>query len=113
MEERLIGIKNFEISLIIESNDLKSLEEVKLQFLGRRGKLTLAIKDITKLPIEKRPEIGMLANEVKNTIEETIFNKEKELSSQKFETRKEKINKTDPGTVPEIGHLHPMTQMLW
>src|SRR5258708_869631 len=113
MEERLIGIKNYVIYMIIESKDIKSQEEVKLQFLGRRGKLTLEIKDNTKLPIEKRPEIGMLANEVKNTIEETIFNKEKELSSQKFETRKEKIDKTAPGTVPEIGHLHPMTQMLW
>src|SRR5258708_13342818 len=113
MEESLIGIKNSAISLIIDSNDLKSLEEVKLQFLGRRGKVTSEIKENQKIQNEKRPEIGMLANEVKNTIEETIFNKEKELSSQKFETRKEKIDKTAPGTVPEIGHLHPMTQMLW
>src|SRR5260221_332792 len=72
MEEELIGIKNSAISLILESPDLKNLEEVKLQFLGRSGKLTLAIKGIAKLPEDRRPEIGALANEVKQTLENAI-----------------------------------------
>lgn len=113
MEEILIGIKNSAISLILDSSDLKSLEEIKLQFLGRRGKLTLALKDITKIPIEKRPQIGTLANEVKQTIEQTIFQKQRELESLKYSARKTKIDKSAPGIPPEIGHLHPMTQVLW
>ena len=44
MEEDLIGIKNSAISLILEAKDLKELEELQLQFLGRSGKLTLALK---------------------------------------------------------------------
>lgn len=113
MEESLIGIKNSAISLVLDSPDLKALEEIKLQFLGRSGKLTLAIKDIAKIPIEKRPEVGALANEVKNTLEEAILQKQKELDSQKFKTRQGKIDKSAPGIPPEIGHLHPMTQVLW
>ncbi len=62
MEETLIGIKNAALSIIWEAKDLKELEEIKLQFLGRSGKLTAAIKEIAKLPLEKRPEIGRLAN---------------------------------------------------
>ncbi len=112
MEETLIGIKNSAISLILDSSELKELEEIKLQFLGRRGKLTLALKDITKLPQEKRPQIGTLANEVKQTIEQTIFQKQRELESQKYNSKKEEVDKSTPGVPPEIGHLHPTTQVL-
>ena len=69
MEESLIQIKNAAVSLILEAEDLKTLDEIKLQFLGRSGKLSLAIKDIGKLPKEQRPEIGQLANEVKKVNE--------------------------------------------
>ena len=112
MEEELIGIKNAAISLVLDAIDLKSLEEVKLQFLGRSGKLTLATKDIPKLPKEKRPEIGRLANEVKATIEETIDAQSSKLKAQNSKQRKEQIDTTAPGIKPNIGHLHPMTQVI-
>lgn len=113
MEEELIGIKNAAVSLILEAKDLKELEEIKLQFLGRSGKLTLALKEITKIPETKRPEIGKLANEVKQTIEETLESQKEKVKNQKLETSKKQIDKTAPGIKPKIGHLHPMTQVLY
>ncbi len=113
MEETLIGIKNAAMSLILETTDPKSLEELKLQFLGRSGKLTLAIKDIPKLPKEQRPEVGRLANEVKQTIETTIERRSLELKSQISHLKKEKIDTSAPGIIPHIGHIHPMTQVLY
>jgi len=112
MEEDLIQIKNSAVSLILEAKNQKELEEIKLQFLGRSGKLTLAIKDLTKLPKEKRPEIGKLANEVKKTIENTIENQFSVIGQ--IETKKliEKIDTTIPGIKPPIGHLHPLTLVL-
>lgn len=112
MEEELIGIKNSAIFLILDCQDLKSLEETKLQFLGKSGKLTLAIKNISKLPTEKRPEIGVLANEVKNTIEQAIVDKEQELKNIRIKTRKEKIDVANPGIKPPLGHLHLITQAI-
>jgi len=112
MEEELIQIKNAALSLILEAADKKSLEEIKLQFLGRSGKLTLAIKNIAKLPIEKRPEVGRLANEVKKAIEDTIANQELRIKNQESGIKKQKIDVTAPGIKPSIGHLHPMTQVL-
>ena len=106
-------IKNSAVSMIIDAEDQKELEEIKLQFLGRSGKLTLALKEITKVPIEKRPEIGQLANEVKNIIEETLENKLSIVKNQASKVRKEKIDITAPGIQPPIGHLHPMTQVLY
>lgn len=113
MEETLIGIKNAAVSLILDAEDLKELEEIKLQFLGRSGKLTLAIKEITKIPESKRPEIGKLANEVKQTIEETLESQKSRVKSQKLEESKKQVDTTAPGIKPKIGHLHPMTQVLY
>ncbi len=113
MEEELIQIKNAAVSLILEAKNQEELEEIKLQFLGRSGKLTLAIKEIPKLPIEKRPEIGKLANEVKNTIEETLENQKSKIKNQKLEAAKIEIDRTEPGIEPEIGHIHPMSQVIY
>lgn len=58
MEDELLGIKNTAISLILDSKDQKELEEVMLQFLGRSGRLTLSLKELPKLPIEKKSRSG-------------------------------------------------------
>lgn len=113
MEEELINIKNSAVSFIIDAIDLKELEEIKLQFLGKSGKLTLAIKDIARLSKQKRPEIGKLANEVKNVLEDAIKQKELELKHQVIEARKKEIiDITMPGLKPPLGHLHLISQAI-
>jgi phenylalanyl-tRNA synthetase alpha chain len=112
MEEEIIGIKNAALSFILEAEDLKNLEETKLQFLGKSGKLTLAIKEITKLPVEKRPAFGALANEVKNTIENAISSQQDVLTKKKKSNLLDKIDVTNPGIKPTLGHLHLVTQAI-
>lgn len=112
MEEELIGIKNAALSFILEAEDLDSLEETKLQFLGRSGKLTLVIRELTKVPIEKRAAIGILANEVKKTIEEAI-ERQKTILTQKEKTKLiQKIDVTNPSIKPPLGHLHLITEAI-
>lgn len=113
MEEELIGIKNSAVSLILDAKDPAEIEEIKIQFLGRNGRLTLLIKKIPKLSIAKRPDIGRLANEVKETIEETLENQDSILRLQKTQKTKEKIDITLPGIKPEIGYLHPLSQVMY
>ncbi len=112
MEDELIDIKNTAISFILEAEDLDNLEETKLQFLGRSGKLTLAIKGITKVPAEKRKEFGVLANEVKQTIEDAIKDKTESLKHKTKTALREKIDVTNPGIKPRLGHLHLVTQAI-
>lgn len=112
MEEELIGIKNAALSFIMEATDLENLEETKLQFLGRSGKLTLIIKDITKVPPAKRKEIGILANEVKNTIEEALDRQKEILLEKKRSNLLQKIDVTNPGIKPQLGHLHLVTYAI-
>jgi len=112
MEEEIIGIKNAALSFILEAEDLKSLEETKIQFLGKGGKLTIAIKEITKLPVEKRPAFGVLANEVKQTIEDTITSQQEVLTKKKKSNLLDKIDVTNPGIKPALGHLNLVTQAI-
>ncbi|EKD85749.1 MAG: Phenylalanyl-tRNA synthetase alpha chain (Phenylalanine-tRNA ligase alpha chain) [uncultured bacterium] len=112
MENELINIKNNAVSLILDSNDPKDLEEIKLQFLGRSGKLTLAMKELPKIDPDKRKEVGILANEVKETIENTLKDKEQQLKHVNIKTKIEKIDVTNPGIRPPLGHLHLITQAI-
>ncbi len=110
MEHELLTIKNNAISLILDAKEKKELEEIKLQFLGRSGELTRVLKGLTKLSAEEKPKVGKVANEVKNIIENAIKQKESELGNKKV--KKLDIDVTEPGIKPEIGHLHPMTQVV-
>lgn len=112
MEEELIRIKNNALSLILDTDDPEELENTKLQFLGRNGVLTLVIKQIPKMDPEKRREFGILANDVKQTIENAL--KEKAHETKKNITKKkiEKIDVTNPGIKPSLGHLHLITQAI-
>lgn len=107
-----MNIKNNAVSLILEAKSIDELEEIKLQFLGRSGALTVAMKEIAILPQERRPEIGVLANEVKQILEETIKTTGDSLKKQKASQKLQKIDITEPGIKPNIGHMHPMTQVL-
>jgi len=111
MDQELMTIKNNAVSLILDAGDEKELEEIKLQFLGKSGTLTLAMKEMAKLPAEKRPEIGQLANEVKQIIEEAITNVGAGFHTQKIE-KIQKIDVTEPGIKPSLGHLHLVTQAI-
>ena len=105
-------IKNSAVSMIIEAENQKELEEIKLQFLGRSGRLTLTLKGITKIPAERRATVGQLANDVKDVIEDALEEKNVALKSQFSNQKKQSIDITNPGIKPDIGHLHPMTQVL-
>lgn len=112
MEEQLMNLKNEALSLILDAKETKSLEEIKLQFLGKSGKLTIALKDITKIPKEQRVAIGMLINEVKTSVEDAINSQERLLKREKLQTKKASLDITNPGTAPKIGHIHLVTQAI-
>jgi phenylalanyl-tRNA synthetase alpha chain len=111
MKDELTGIKQNALSMILEANSRKELEEIKLQFVGRSGSLTVALKGLAKLSKEERPEMGVFANEIKKIIEDAIDEAEKKFEKVKLEKVAE-IDVTDPGVRPPLGHLHLVTQAI-
>jgi phenylalanyl-tRNA synthetase alpha chain len=111
MENELLNLKNNALSLILDANSTAELEELRIQFLGRNGELTVAMKEIAKLPAEKKPEAGKVANNVKQIIEETLKEKTQELGQKKL-SNKASFDVTEPGIKPPLGHLHLVTQAI-
>ena len=111
MKETLHGLKNNALSLILETKTPQELEELRIQFLGRNGSLNSTMKEMAKLPVEEKREIGKVANEVKTIIEEAITNRRVSLT-QTIAKSYPTLDVTEPGVKPELGHLHLVTQAI-
>lgn len=94
-----------------EAQDEKALQEVKIKYLGRKGKVTASLRQIGQLPKDLRAQIGKKGNEVKEHIEGAISQRSKIFSERTVvET---KIDITLPGRRPyHYGTFHPITQCL-
>lgn len=113
VEEELIKVKNDAVGLLIEAGSLEDAENLKEDFLGKAGRLTTLIKELSKLPEDRRPEVGRLANEVKATLEDIVQTKLDSFSKKKISNEKqEHIDITLPGNQPPLGHLHLITQAI-
>lgn len=116
MEEQLIQIKNDAMSLLMEA-DKDDIEQIYIDFLGKKGRLTLVMKELPQLPVEKRSEVGKLANEIKNILEEQIEDRRLSLKNESKTTRASDSHKTSfdvtlPGNKPPVGSLHLVTQAI-
>lgn len=113
MEQELIKLQHDASSLIIAAEDEKELNEIKLDFLGKSGRLTILLKDIKKVPEDRRPEVGRLANEILSSVEELVNRRIAEFTGKKHEKIKDAfLDVTLPGIKPPLGHLHLITQAI-
>ena len=90
-------------------NDKSALEEIRVKYLGRKGKVSAAFQLLSEVPIEQKPEFGQRLNQLKKVIE-TAYDK----LNQKFDFEDEKISSIDltlSGRKPFIGKKHPLVQM--
>ncbi len=108
MKEEVINCKNQALAQIMGAKDGGELEQIRIAYLGRSGKLTALIKDIKNVPAEERGQVGILINQAKNTITEEIVNKK---NSFKIAPR-EWFDPTIPGIKQKIGHLHPTSIVI-
>lgn len=101
---------------IRKASRLEKLEEIRLKYLGRKGKLTEILRSLKNLPKDERVSIGKAANELKIEILKEIEAKTKELKTGDLGKIKEKewIDVTLPdlkGIGQQIGHLHPISKI--
>lgn len=116
MEENLLRLKNEALAIILQTDNLKDLETLRRRYLGRKGSLTLLLKEIPSLSVSKRKEIGRLANNVKRAVEEALETAKRRVSAKKGKedlAEEEWLDVTAPSKRPEIGHINPVTQIIW
>lgn len=108
MREEIISTKNEAIAQIMEAKSASELEELRISYLGRSGKLTLLTKKLKEIPLSQRKEVGILINSSKEAIERLISEQRNRLT----ESAREWFDPTIPGIKPTIGHLHLVTQAI-
>lgn len=112
MEEKILNLKNEALAQIVSAKTEEELESLRQAYLGRKGKLTLLIKEIPKIPLEKRVDVGRLANDAKKAVEEVLRQTQDKLQQLTQSTTKEWFDTSLPGIKPQIGHLHLISQAI-
>ena len=114
MSESLETLREEIVSRIGRCASEQDIEELKVEFLGRKGKLTLMLRGLKDLQVEERPRLGEELNRVRRFLEERIELRSKDLKAQQRERllREEKLDISLPGSRLERGRVHPLTLVL-
>lgn len=112
MKEKLEQILKDAQSEIEKCDDVKSLDEVRVKYLGKQGELTSILRNMKEIPPEERKMVGMLANSVREQVEKALGDKNSMLEEEALaeSMEKEKIDITMPGIGVKRGALHPLTR---
>ncbi|HIB30501.1 MAG TPA: phenylalanine--tRNA ligase subunit alpha, partial [Candidatus Thioglobus sp.] len=99
---------------IVDAQDLKALDEIRVTFLGKKGELTALLKGLGKLSKEERPKMGEAINQAKVDVQALLTDRKNHLETIELEKRllEEQVDVSLPGRNAEMGGLHPVTITL-
>ena len=93
------------------ASDLKTIEDLRVKFLGKSGLLTDVLKELGRLSPEKKPLVGKACNDVKNTITRLLEQKKEDIESQSDSLPRADFDPTLPGRQWTAGRLNPLTRV--
>ena len=99
-------------SAIESAADLVALDAVRVSYLGKNGELTDRLKNLSKLPAEKRPAAGQEINDAKRSIQESLNVKRSALESAALADKlaTDKLDVSLPGRGLSLGGRHPVSR---
>jgi phenylalanyl-tRNA synthetase alpha chain len=110
----LDAIINQAQSQIDAAQDAATLDQVRVEFMGKKGKLTDLLKGLGKLSNEERPAAGQKINQAKQVIQQAISAKGNFLRNEELNRKlsEEAVDVTLPGRVENPGNLHPVSRTI-
>jgi phenylalanyl-tRNA synthetase alpha chain len=92
--------------------DERSLDAVRVAYLGRSGKVTELRRAIGTLPARERPQAGKLINEAVAAMERELAAAQARLEHRVFEEELARlIDVTFPADPPQLGTIHPVRRI--
>jgi len=88
------------------------LEDLRVKYLGRKGKLAKVMGNLPGLLSDERPWAGRKANEIKERLQSLHDQKKKELETRQEQADRQQFDATLPGRTPWIGSVHPVNLVL-
>lgn len=114
MNEKVNLIKETFEKDVLTITDMKTLNDIRVEYLGKQGKVTELSKMMKDIPNEQKKEFGMLVNEVRTLVTDSLEEKKKELETallnKKLES--EKIDITLPATKIPVGSANILERII-
>jgi len=97
-----------------KASNSKDLQDLKIKYLGKKGKISLLSKDLRKLSQSERPKVGKAINSLRLFFEEQVQVLTKRIEEQEINAilDKEKIDISLPVDSEKLGNLHPITKTI-
>ena len=114
MNDRVDDIVRDANTAIAAAETLAELDDVRVRFLGRQGRITMASRAIGTLAAELRPEAGRRLNDGKRVIRNALDARKAAFSADALQSRlaSERLDVSLPGRGQSSGGLHPVTRTL-
>ncbi len=113
MTDRIAQIRAEAEQAIAAATDTHGLENVRIQYLGRKAELPNLLRNVAELPAAERAATGKAANEARKALEAAIEQRAEQLAAAELDQRleRDRVDITlDGDPAPQLGHLHLITQ---
>ena len=99
---------------INQAQDPNALDQVRVQYLGKKGSLTEQLKSLKNVPADQRKAVGQSINKAKQSLQQMIEARKNELQEQVLQQKlaAETIDITLPGRGRNNGGLHPVSRTI-
>lgn len=96
------------------AGDPTALDQVRIDYLGKKGLLTAQLKQLGSLPTDQRPKAGQVINEAKRAITSAIQARKEAIDQSRLteQLQSERIDVSLPGRGQDVGGRHPVTRTL-
>lgn len=114
IETELATLKAEATDAIAAADTLEQLEQLRVNYLGKKGQLSVVLRGMGKLTAEDRPRIGAIANEVKELLQDKLEQKRSSLQAAQIQAQleAETLDVTMPGVYRPQGRLHPLNSTI-
>ena len=114
MNKNKIYLENLQLEASNSIKNISSKEEIenwRIDYLGRKGKISEFFQTFKSLKLKEKNELGSLANNIKNTLEKLYKEKSQSLNKQN-NLKNEFFDFTLPSPPISTGSIHPTNQMM-
>ncbi len=108
--DKILTVQHEALAAIENAADLETLNNVRIQYLGKKGSIQALMSEMKSLPKEEKPAFGQKVNVCKQEVTEALEARQAVLQEGALAEQlvREKIDITLPGDVKELGTTHPL-----
>ncbi len=98
---------------INSAKDMKSLNDLRVKYLGKKGIVSQLMKKIKEIPPQERKEYGKSVNDLKSFVEKLLSERREQLEEEEKRKLYERlwVDITLPGARRKVGHNHPVMKV--